>query len=112
MLPPTWTDPTVVAQELVRVENRQSVIEDTLRRLVAVLSTTRDTRTFHHEEQHAALVELCRRTNIPLSLTRSPEFIRYAHVMCPRIFNALISRIEIDYHSKSGRRSRSHFSAI
>jgi hypothetical protein len=83
MLPPIWADPTFVAQELARVEDRLSVIENTLRQLVALLSTTRDTRTFHHEDQHAVLVELFTRTNIPLSLIRSPEFSRYAHVMFP-----------------------------
>jgi hypothetical protein len=83
MLPPILADPTFVVQELARVENRLSVIKNPLRQLVALLSTTRDTRTFHYEDQHAALVKLFTRTNIPLSLIRSPEFIRYAHVTCP-----------------------------
>jgi hypothetical protein len=81
MLPPIWTDPTFVAQEFARVESRLSLIEKTLRHLVALLSTTRDTRPFHYEDSHAALVDLFTRTNIPLSLIRSREFLRDAHLM-------------------------------
>jgi hypothetical protein len=73
-----WTDRTFVAQEFARGENRLSAIENTLHQLVALLSTTRDTRALICSIN---LVELSTRINIPLSLIRSPEFIRY--VICP-----------------------------